>query len=138
MGNELKMNPQETTIRGLLAEYLTSHKASNVVTPHVDHDTLAAFTEGNLNERESIPVVSHLVDCSFCRHITADLVRLELEFAGEHVAAKVPSEQPSRISQVLSSLLAKMFGTTENTVFAHHEDEKKDEDPEKEDAEKKD
>jgi len=133
MANELKMNKQETTIQNALAEYLTSNRALETITPHVDNDTLAAFTEGTLNQRESAPVVSHLVACSFCRHITAELVRLDLEFAAEPAAATTleQSAQPSKISEVLSGLLAKMFGTTENTVFAHHEDEKDEEEEKK-------
>jgi len=129
MANELKMEKQEIAIQGVLADYLTSQKQSSAATPHVDHDTLAAFTEGTLNERESTPVVSHLVGCTFCRHITAELVRLDLEFAGETISAPIAetSTQPSKISEVLSGILSKMFGTTENTVFAHNEDEKKDE-----------
>lgn len=139
MANELKMEKQETIIQGVLADYLTSKKANGTATPHVDNDTLAAFTEGTLNERESAPVVSHLIGCNFCRHITAELVRLDLEFAGETVSATPEtSAQPSKISEVLSGILSKMFGTTENTVFAHNEDEKKDEAKVEEDDEEKD
>ena len=134
VANELKMNKQETMIQGALAEYLISRKTSNKVTPHIDQDTLAAFTEGTLNARESQPVVTHLVDCSFCRHITAELVRLDLEFAGEPAESRVETtSSPTKISEVLSGLFAKMFGTTEDTVFAHREDEeKKDEEESKE------
>jgi hypothetical protein len=135
VANELRMNKQETMIQAALAEYLNSRKTSNAATPHIDQDTLAAFSEGTLNARESQPVVSHLVDCSFCRHITAELVRLDLELAGETVEfrAETASSQPTKISEVLSGLFAKMFGTTENTVFAHREEEeKKDEEESKE------
>lgn len=70
-----------------------------------------------------------MVDCSFCRHITAELVRLDLEFADEPAPARSSAEsaQPSKISEVLSGLLAKMFGTSENAVFAHEDKEKKEE-----------
>ncbi len=122
------MNLQETTIQGILAEYLTSRAKATPSTPHLDHDTLAAFTEGNLSELETRPAVTHLVDCSFCRHIAAELVRLDLEFAEEPAArASTESAQPSKISEVLSGLLAKMFGTSENAVFAHEDKEKKEE-----------
>ena len=131
-----KMNPQETKIQGILAEYLTSRKPINASTGHLDQDTLAAFTEGNLTELEARPAVSHLVDCSYCRHITAELVRLDLEFADEPIPAVNRQEQPAKISEVLSGLLAKMFGTSENAVFAHEDKEKEKEDEDKE--EKKD
>jgi hypothetical protein len=134
MSNIEKMNPQETNIQGILAEYLTSRKPSNASTGHLDQDTLAAFTEGNLTELEARPAVSHLVDCSYCRHITAELVRLDLEFAEEPAPIRSQEAQPAKISEVLSGLLTKMFGTSENAVFAH---EDKDKDDEK-DKEKKD
>ena len=119
MSNNNKMNPQESNIQGILAEYLTSRKPSNLSGGHLDQDTLAAFTEGNLSELEARPAVSHLVDCSYCRHITAELVRLDLEFADEPVPVLSREAQPSKISEVLQGLLAKMFGTSENAVFAH-------------------
>lgn len=138
MANELKMNPQEITIQSVLAEYLTSADPSEVSAPHLDQDTLAAFAEGSLSEREARPAISHLVDCSFCRHITAELVRLDLEFAGEQ--SPVPStskvSQPAKVSDVLSGLLSKMFGSSENTVFAHNEEEEKQADEDEQDETK--
>ena len=132
------MNPQETNIQGILAEYLTSLKPSNASTGHLDQDTLAAFTEGNLTELEARPAVSHLVDCSYCRHITAELVRLDLEFADEPVPVLSQEAQPAKISEVLSGILAKMFGTSENAVFAHEDKDKDDEKDKETTDEKKD
>jgi hypothetical protein len=74
--------------------------------------------------------VSHLVECSFCRHVTSELVRLDLAFADEQVHVAVEESQPSRISEVLSGLFAKIFGTSDSAVFAHHETEEKTEDKE--------
>lgn len=121
-------------IQGLLAGYLASRKGQKAPLQHLDQDTLAAFTEGNLSEREAMPVVSHLVDCSFCRHITTELVRLDLAFADETMPERATGEasQPSKISEVLSGILAKMFGSTADTVFAHSEDEKENKEPEDE------
>jgi hypothetical protein len=121
------MTAQETKMQGILAAYLTSRKEGAPASAHLDHDTLAAFTEGRLLERESAPVVSHLSDCSFCRHITAELVRLELQFANEPIAET--GSQPARISSVLSSLFEKIFGGAENAVYAH--EEKKDDEVKK-------
>ena len=129
MANANKMAAEETKMQGILAAYLTSRREVPAGSPHLDQDTLAAFSEGTLNERESGPVVSHLVDCSFCRHITAELVRLEFEFAEEPVAARADSSEPTKISAVLSGLFEKIFGSAENAVLAH--EEKKD-DQEKE------
>jgi len=138
MSNNNKMNPQESNIQGILAEYLTSRKPSNLSGGHLDQDTLAAFTEGNLSELEARPAVSHLVDCSYCRHITAELVRLDLEFADEPVPVLSREAQPSKISEVLQGLLAKMFGTSENAVFAHEDKDKADEDKDKKDEKEED
>ncbi len=138
MSNNNKMNPQESNIQGILAEYLTSRKPSNLSGGHLDQDTLAAFTEGNLSELEARPAVSHLVDCSYCRHITAELVRLELEFADEPVPVLSREAQPSKISEVLQGLLAKMFGTSENAVFAHEDKDKADEHKDKKDEKEED
>ena len=138
MSNIDKMNPQETKIQGILAEYLTSRKPMNASTGHLDQDTLAAFTEGNLTELEARPAVSHLVNCSYCRHITAELVRLDLAFADEPIPTVNKQEQPAKISEVLSGLLAKMFGTSENAVFAHEDKEKEKEDENKDKEENKD
>lgn len=134
MENTEKLQPQEIQIQGLIDRYLKANTANNlqVEAQHLDEDTLSAFVEGNLSQRESKPIVGHLVDCSFCRHITAELVRLDLAFAGEEVQPIISqSEQPSKISEVLSGLLSRLFGTNDGVVFAHQEDEKKPEDAEK-------
>jgi hypothetical protein len=130
MANANEMTAQETKMQGILAAYLTSRKEEAPISAHLDHDTLAAFTEGRLLARESAPVVSHLADCSFCRHITAELVRLDLQFADEPVEAiSETGSQPARISSVLSGLFEKIFGGAENAVYAH--EEKKDDEVKK-------
>jgi hypothetical protein len=136
MANANEMTAQETKMQGILAAYLTSRKEEAPPSSHLDHDTLAAFTEGRLLERESAPVVSHLADCSFCWHITAELVRLDLQFADEPVEAISDSgSQPTKISAVLSGLFDKIFGGAENAVYAHEEkkDDEKSEEEKKED-----
>lgn len=126
MENTGKTNPQEIKIQGLLDRFLKVRSAENGAftnQEHLDEDTLAAFVEGNIQEREAKPVVSHLVDCSFCRNITADLVRLDLAFAGEPESVLVAESQPTKIADVLSGILTRIFGSNEGAVFAHHEDE---------------
>lgn len=135
MENEIKLNPQELQIQGLLARYLTSNNTNKAAeTGHIDDDSLSAFVEGTLNERESTSIVSHLVDCGFCRHTTAELVRLDLAFAEDEVPARIETAgEPARISEVLSGIFSKIFGTSDAAVFAHEEKEKK----EKKDGEEK-
>jgi hypothetical protein len=138
MKNEAQNIPQDARIQSLLGQYLRL-RASDLTSAdaqHLDEDSLNAFVEGNLNDRESIPMVSHLIDCSFCRHVTADLVRLDLAFAEtENPLAVVESAEPSRVSDVLSGILSKIFGTGDGAVFAHQESEKE---PEETEESKKD
>jgi len=136
MENTGNKNIEEIRIQGLLDRYLNRQAVTENVSAnpnHLDEDSLTAFVEGNLSERESKPIVSHLVDCSFCRHVTSELVRLDFAFADEKVHAIAEETQPSKVSEVLSGLLAKIFGTNDGAVFAHHETEEK---PEKQEIEK--
>ena len=136
MENKITLNPQELQIQGILDRYLAS--GNNRVAAegsHIDDDSLSAFVEGTLNKRESDSIVTHLVDCGFCRHTTAELIRLDLAFA-EKVPAQIAAQaEPSKISEVLSGIFSKIFGTTDGAVFAHEEkgeEEKKEKDEEKE------
>jgi hypothetical protein len=127
MENTEQLSAQDLKVQGLIDSFLrarVSNSEAKFEGEHLDDDSLTAFVEGNLSERESEPVVSHLVDCSFCRHITTELVRLDLAFAAdEHQVTVNQNEQPSKISEVLNGLLSRIFGTSENAVFAHQEDE---------------
>ena len=139
MKNEWLTSPHDIQIQGLLDRYMRSEISSeNFIgqARHLDEDLLAAFVEGNLGERETKPIVNHLVECSFCRHVTAELVRLDLAFAEEDVKFVAIENQPSRISEVLSGLLSRIFGTNDDVVFAHQEQEEKEEKGADEDKEK--
>lgn len=131
MENKELINPQDIQIQGLVDRYLRLQTATNnKVLPgeHLNEDSLAAFTEGNLSEREAQPLVSHLVECSFCRHVTTELIRLDLAFAAEAVRETAVENQPSKVSEVLNNLLSRIFGSNDGAVFAHQE---KEEDSEK-------
>lgn len=132
MENTGNIKIEEIRIQGLLDGYLKRQSATALSTPqdHLDEDSLTAFIEGNLSARESKPIVNHLVDCSFCRHVTSELVRLDLAFADEPIHTAVQESQPSKISEVLNNLLARIFGTNDSAVFAHHEAEEKTENKE--------
>lgn len=127
MENEIKLNPQELQIQGLLNRYLASRSTQNTaIADHIDDDSISAFVEGTLNARESDSVVTHLVDCGFCRHATAELVRLDLEFSEQEIPARAETTgEPAKISEVLSGIFSKIFGTTDAAVFAHQDPEKK-------------
>lgn len=132
-GNIIK----DETIQGLLDRYLKAKRQNTAYSGHdnhLDEDTITAFVEGKTGERESHGIVKHLVDCSFCLHITAEMARLNYAFADEELpVSNVTQSEPASISSVLSGLLSRIFGTSDGAVFAHHEEEeKKDDDDKKE------
>lgn len=139
MNNKGQEHSREVRIRGLLDGFLRLGVASGKFpeSEHVDGDAMSAFIEGNLSERESSPVVSHLVDCSFCRHRTAELIRLDLAFADEPVPETVAGPEPARVSEVLGGILDRIFGSGEKEVFAHQEKEEEEEDAGKGDTDER-
>lgn len=140
MENKELTNPQNLQIQGLIDSYLRSQNARNnqatAFEKHLDEDSLTAFTEGNVTEREAPPIVKHLVACSFCRHVTAELVKLDLAFNEGAVAVTAIENQPSKVSEVLSNLLSRIFGTNDEAVFAHQEKEETEDDEKKSDESK--
>jgi len=136
--NELKA--ENLGIRDLLDRYLVSRRSSKSsaaeTSAHLDDDSLATFVEGAMSQRESASVIGHLVDCGFCLHKTAELIRLDLEFsAASDSTLTIEPAQPAKISAVISELFSRIFGTSEGAVFAHEE---KDESEKKADEESDD
>ena len=125
MANTQQNDTQNAKIQGLLARYLELRSRASdrgIRIDHLDEDTLNAFTEGMLSEREALPIVNHLSNCGFCRHKTTELVRLELHFADiDEPAAVRETSDPVSVSSVLSNILSRIFGSTEGAVFAHEE-----------------
>lgn len=137
MENEGTIFTEDSQIQRALANFLrlrsVDNKPESFREQHLDEDTAAAFVEGSLNVRQSEPVINHLIGCSFCRHITAELVKLDLAFAETEPSRSTAAEkaEPAKISEVLSGLLSRIFGSTESTVFAHQEEEKESDKSEK-------
>jgi hypothetical protein len=86
---------------------------------HLDEDALSAFIEGRLSDRESTPIVSHLVSCNSCRRFTAELMRLESEVGDIEITAQPPAEEPGRIRRLLEDLAARVLPSSDE-VFAYH------------------
>lgn len=132
------MDSQELQIQKLLHGFLKSDGADATGTSsqgHLDEEMLSAFIEGTLTEREGVPVIKHLVECSFCRHVSAKLIRLDLAFAEGRVF--VPANdvhEPVRVSEVINGLFSKIFGSSEGTVFAHGEKDEDSDNGEKSDG----
>src|SRR5215470_2739037 len=104
MGNTQPNNTENVKIQGLIGRYLELRKSgigSGHSVEHLDEDTLNAFTEGTLSEREALPIVDHLTDCSFCRHRTVELVRFDLQFADMDAPVQVrESQEPVSVASV--------------------------------------
>jgi hypothetical protein len=120
-----KTNLEEDEIQELLERYLRFQSTAETSQAHLDEDSLNSFIEGRLSQKESSLVFNHLSRCSFCLHVTAELSRLEHEFADVRAIEPVVPKKPEKISEVLSNLFAKIFGTSDGAVFAHQEDEPK-------------
>jgi hypothetical protein len=86
---------------------------------HLDEDTLSAFVQARLGEAESLPIISHLVACGFCRGATAQLTRLESEITDEPDAT-TPEQSPNRIQLFLAGLASRVIPSSEeDVVFAY-------------------
>ena len=122
-------------MRRMVQQHLRRHISLAQASPvgaHLDEDALSAFVEGRLSNRESAPVVRHLVNCASCRHITAQLIRLDTQLSGVETNAPALSEEPGRIRRLLADLASRVLPSSEgDVVFAYHapadDFEKKDE-----------
>jgi hypothetical protein len=107
--------------------------ASAATGTHLDEDALSVFVEGRLSESEAAPLIRHLVACASCRHITAQLIRLDTELSASDSPALAPqAEEPGRIRRLLADLAARVLPSSDaDVVFAYHapadDFEKKDE-----------
>ena len=91
--------------------------------PHLDEDAICAFVEGRLEEGEASPVISHLIACPSCRHMTAQLIRLGTQFETENQLAALP-ESPGRMRVFFDDLAARLTPSLEeDAVFAYQEPE---------------
>ena len=130
-----KTNKESDLVRRMVHQHLR-HRASlaqaSPVGAHLDEDALSVFIEGRLGDRESAPIVSHLVNCGSCRRITAQLIRLDTELSGVETIAPALKEEPGRIRSLLADLASRVLPSSEgDVVFAYHapadDFEKKDE-----------
>lgn len=89
---------------------------------HLDEDSLAAFAEARLSEREAAPVFAHLVACDSCRRAAAALLRLADELAELDAPLVTTDAAPSRIRQMLADFAARLAPfSDEAAVLAYGE-----------------
>lgn len=135
MTNRGQINSEELKIQGLLDRYLQFRNINRNIDSyenHLDEDLLTAFVEGRVSEYEMPSLIKHLVDCSFCLHVTSELAKLSEAFAEDEFIAATPSKEPTKVADVLSGLLSRIFGSNDGVVFAHQEQEEKESKEEKE------
>ena len=116
-------NTENKAIHNLVNLHLrrsVSNENSFTAQEHLDDDMLTAFVEGKMSEKESVPVVRHLVDCGFCRKITAHLARLEEQSGEKEMTIPVVVGEPGRVRRFLESITIRFFGDDEESVYAYH------------------
>jgi hypothetical protein len=121
-----KSKTETDAIRQLIDRRLKSRLPAEVMldpfADHLDEDAICAFVEGRLEEAEAAPVTSHLVACSFCRHTTAQLIRLESQFESRDDQAV--DTGPGRVRLWLEGLAARVTPSfEEDAVFAYQNPE---------------
>lgn len=126
MTNKGQITSEELKIQGLLDRYLQFRNVNlNVINHenHLDDDSLTAFVEGRASDQEMPSMIKHLVDCSFCLHITSELTKLSAAFSENEFTVAEPTKEPTKVADVLSGLLSRIFGSNDGAVFAHQEQE---------------
>lgn len=99
MGNR---PPEDQLLRKLLALGEQRDAAPPAGGEHPDEETLALFAAGETTPAERKRMVSHLAECSACRHIAAQWMRLESdESSADRSAAEKLAEAKPAASQSL-------------------------------------
>jgi len=103
-------------------------------TVHPDEDMMNAFVEGQLTDVESRHLVSHLVRCAACLHLTAQMISHEPE-VDQLESPATSADERGPLQRFLDSLASGLVpATNEDAVFAYEEkksseEEENDDDP---------
>lgn len=121
-------------IQFMIHQRLRTNAKVETLDEHPDDDSLCAFIEGRLDESGSTQIVSHLIVCSSCRHITAQVTRLDSEILDsqildspvndspliDHYASPLDESEPGRLRSLLEGLASRVFPESqEDVVFAY-------------------
>lgn len=87
---------------------------------HPDSDLVTSFVEGRLEAGDARAIISHLVRCSSCRHLTAQLARTLPEDC-EVGNAVMPAETSSAVDGIIERLRESFAPSSEDAVFAYQE-----------------
>jgi hypothetical protein len=88
--------------------------------PHPDDDIISAFIEGRLEEADSLEMVSHLVNCGTCLHLTANLIRFAADM-NEVGSASLPDQDPGLLRKFLDRIAEGVIPLDEEAVVAYQE-----------------
>lgn len=132
-----QFNQENQQIGQLLGAFLKGKKSETPAAAHLDEDSISAFVDGALSNREAEPIMKHLVGCSPCRKITTQLARLAEELNEQPEAISSAAPQTSRLQQFLQTLGLSSLGLGDEAVFAHNDsaEENKKEDSENQNSE---
>lgn len=116
-------------IQFMIHQRLRTNTNVETLAEHPDEDSLCAFIEGRLDESGSTQIVSHLIVCGSCRHITAQVTRLDSQILDSQIndsplIAEYDSPQdesePGRLRSLLEGLASRVFpNSQEDVVFAY-------------------
>jgi hypothetical protein len=117
----------ETPLMGRLIDVrlkarLRDQSLSAASIDHPDDDAISAFAEGRLADAESLSIISHLVSCATCLHLTADLIRLEPEMT-EVGSDSLPDQEPGSLRRFLDRIAEGVTLSNEDAVFAYQEND---------------
>jgi hypothetical protein len=121
---------ETTAIRRLidirLKARLSDKNLSSASADHPDDDLVNAFVEGRLEDAESLSVISHLVSCTSCLHLTAQLARFEPEM-DEVSSTSTSDEDPGPLQRFFDRLATGVMPSiNEDAVFAYEEKKESD------------
>jgi hypothetical protein len=119
-----KGDPQVSAIRRAidvrLKARMRDEAAARDAAAHPDDDVINAYVEGWLEESKSDSLTSHLVSCSSCLHLTAQLIRFDPEMVeASSTGAEVDDGPLQRFFDRLASGV--LPSIQEDAVFAYQD-----------------
>ena len=116
------LDAEQLAIARLIDRRLTSYQTdleTGASPSHLDADAMTSFVEGRLELDDSRAVVSHLVECASCRHLTAQVAKIMPDDeVGDSV---VPEKESPFLDRLLERLRNSLASATEDAVFAYQE-----------------
>lgn len=132
---EQKGDPQVAAIRRAIDVRLKAWMRDGASAPaaaaHPDEDVINAYVEGWLEESKAGALISHLVSCASCLHMTAELIRFDPEM--DEAASPTTEVEQSPLQRFFDRLASDVLPTIdedsgpsigEASVYAYNLQEK--------------